>query len=115
MKPHTEARYETIQLVAQQLPLTNRVQILAQLFDVCPNTIRSALAWHPGSPCGNPGAPRLLPDRHILYVEARTLANRSMTNHELAQGLVAFFLIWEGAANKRLADAERHWDCTFVP
>jgi hypothetical protein len=60
------------------------------LFDICPNTIQSAPAWQPGSPCGNPGAPRLLQDQHILYAEARTLANRSMTNHELAQE-VAFF------------------------
>jgi hypothetical protein len=91
MKLHTEALYKTIQLAAQRLPLTNRVQILAQLFGVCPNTIRSALAWQPCFPCGNPGAPWRLQGHHILYVEARTLANRSMTNHELAQEFVAFF------------------------
>jgi hypothetical protein len=92
VKLHSEARYETIQLAAQRLPLTNRVQILAQLFGICPNTIRSALACQPCSPCGIPGAPRLLQDHQILYVEARTLVNRSMTNHELEQELVAFFL-----------------------
>jgi hypothetical protein len=91
MNLYTEARYETIQLAAQRPPLTNRVQILAQLFGVCPNTIRSALAGQPFSPCGNPGAPRLSQGHHILYVEVRTLANRNMTNHELAQELVAFF------------------------
>jgi hypothetical protein len=37
------------------------------------------------------GAPRLLPDHHILSVEARTLANRGMANHELGRELVAFF------------------------
>jgi hypothetical protein len=91
MKLYTEARYETIQLAVQRLPLTNRVQILAQLFCVCPNTIRSAIAWQPGSPCGNPDALGLLQDHHIPYVETHTLANRSMTNYELAQELVAFF------------------------
>jgi hypothetical protein len=107
IKLHTEARYETIQLAVQRLLLTNRVQIIAQLFGVCPNTIASSFAWQPYSSCGNPGAPRLLQDHHTLYVEARSSANRSITNHELVQELVAFSLIWEGAANKRLADAER--------
>jgi hypothetical protein len=91
MKLHTEARYEPIQLAAQRPPLTGRVQILAQLFGAGPNAIRSALGWQPGSPCGNPGAPRLLPDHHILYLEVHTLANWGMTNHELGRELVAFF------------------------
>jgi hypothetical protein len=107
MKLHTKGWYETIQLAAQRLPLADRVQILTQLFGACPNAIPSALAWQPGSPCGNPGAPRRLPDHRILYIEARTLANRSMTNHELGRELVA--LIWDDAAKKRLADAERKW------
>jgi hypothetical protein len=99
MKLHTKARYDTIQLAVQRLPLTNRVQILAQLFGACANAIRPAVAWQPGSLCGNPGAPRPLPDHYIFYVEARTMANRSMTNDELGREMVAFSLIWEGAAN----------------
>jgi hypothetical protein len=34
MKFHTEAGHETIQLAAQQLPLTNRVQILTHILQV---------------------------------------------------------------------------------
>jgi hypothetical protein len=91
IKLHTVAQFEIVQLAAQRLPLTNRVQVLAQLFRVCPNTIRTTLTWQPCSPCGNPGTPQLLPDHYLLYVEARTLAYRSKTNHELGRELVAFF------------------------
>lgn len=65
---------------------------LSKMFGLCQNTIKTAISY-----CENPwplpliGRPKTLQPHHLLYIEARTLSNRTMTNKELAQELCAFY------------------------
>ncbi|MDR1890845.1 MAG: hypothetical protein LBQ23_01505 [Puniceicoccales bacterium] len=68
------------------------VNAVASMFGVCSNTIRSVASWAVDlHPFGKPGVPKLLKPHHILYVEARTIYDRKMTNEELAREMIAFY------------------------
>jgi hypothetical protein len=80
-----KARYQAILQVSGRLPGLpgSHAANLVSFFGTCDNTVRSALAWRPGvHPLGKLGAPELLQDHHKLYIEARTLANRTITGRE---------------------------------
>jgi hypothetical protein len=64
---------------------------VASVVGASENTIRTALAWQPGNPMPQIGAPRLLQEHHKIYIKARTISNQTMMNADLAQERAAFF------------------------
>jgi hypothetical protein len=113
-----QARYEAIHSVSvrmQGLP-GSHIMNLASCFGTSENTIRTALAWRPDlPPPGRPGAPQLLQDHHKIYIEARTLCNRTQTNRDLAQELVAFFPDLPKCSEQTVARCRHELGLKFCP
>lgn len=85
-----QTRYEIINLVSSSSSFSNS-QISSRL-GVSTPTIRKALDWASTRyELPQRGRPKLLKKHHMLYIEARTISNRLLSNSELAQEMTAFF------------------------
>lgn len=85
-----QTRYEIINIVSNN---SNTSQTnLSRMLGLSRPTIKKALDWSSTKqPFPARGRPKALKDHHLMYIEARTLSNRLLSNAQLAKEMVEVF------------------------
>ena len=85
-----QTRYEIISLVSSNLNASQ--SDIHNMFGVSRPTIRKALDWSKDrQPLPTRGRPKVLKEHHLLFIEARIMSNRLLTNAQLAKEIIETF------------------------
>jgi hypothetical protein len=109
----TDARYTAIANISAICGWCPR-EIAANL-GICENTARTALAWYQNpTSLGHAGRPKLLTHRHYQYIAERTIAERRLTNQQLAAEIPFVFPELRRVSHQTIARCRHELDFQYL-